>query len=104
MQFVNALYKRFFLATLIWLIAWPAVYWIKLGEITGAKAWFWIIGELNYPVAAIAYLCVDSLLKAVRLKPWMIFVGAVMIIAIAMPFYYERIGFALGVSLEARLF
>lgn len=101
---INALYKRFALATCLWLLAWPILYWVKLGEVTGPKSWFWIIGELNYPVAAVAYICIDGLLSAMALKPWQIFLGAVGLIAVAMPFYYERFGFALGVSLEARIF
>ena len=77
---------------------------IKRGDITGPQAWFWIIGELNYPVVAVAYVLLDTLLIQSRLKPWMVFIASVLIIAACMPYYYERYGFVLGVSLEARLF
>jgi len=90
------------LASTLWFISWPILYFFKLGEITGPSAWFWIIGELNYPVVALAYLLIDSLLKSFGLKPWMVFAGTVAVIAIAMPHYYDRYGFALGVSIEAR--
>jgi len=80
------------------------LFFLKLGDITGHKAWFWIIGELNYPVAAVAYVLIDSTLTRSGLKPLMVFGVSVLIIAACMPFYYDRIGFALGVSLEARLF
>ena len=86
----------------MWLLAWPILYFFKLGEITGSKAWFWIIGELNYPVVAIAYVLIDKLLQSFGLKSWMVFVGSVAVIAVCMPFYYKRYGFALGVTLEAR--
>jgi len=75
---------------------------IKLGDITGPKAWFWIIGELNYPVVAVAYILLDTLLERLRLKPWMVFASSTLIIAACMPFYYERYGFTLGVTIEAR--
>jgi len=58
--------------------------------------------ELNYPVVAVAYLLLDSLLERLRLKPWMVFASSIMIIAACMPFYYERYGFTLGVTIEAR--
>ncbi len=102
MKILDSTIKRFLLATAIWLVFWPILWFFKIGDITGPKAWFWIVGELSYPVVAIAYLLLDSLLKSFALKPWQIFVGAVALITIAMPFYYERYGFALGVSIEAR--
>jgi len=74
----------------------------KIGEITGAKAWFWIIGELNYPVVAVAFVLLDGLLERFGLKNWLLFTVTVLLIAAIMPFYYERYGFALGVTLEAR--
>jgi len=97
-------YLRFFAATVLWLVSWPILWFIKIGEIFGPKAWFWIIGELNYPVVAVAYFLLDSLFNRLGLKPWMIFVGSVSVIALGMPFYYQRYGFALGVTLEARFF
>jgi len=87
-----------------WALAWPIVYFFKLGDITGPKAWFWIIGELNYPVAAAAYVLIDGLLASSGVKPWHVFIISVLVIAACMPIYYPRWGFALGVSLDARLF
>ena len=97
-------WQRFILATLLWALAWPIVYFFKMGDITGPKAWFWIIGELNYPVVAVAYILIDRLLATSGLKPWTVFTLAVLVIAVCMPFYYQRFGFTLGVSLDARLF
>ena len=97
-------WQRFILATLLWVLAWPIVYFFKMGDITGPKAWFWIIGELNYPVVAVAYILIDRLLATSGLKPWTVFTLAVLVIAVCMPFYYQRFGFTLGVSLDARLF
>jgi len=62
---------------------------IKRGDITGPQAWFWIIGELNYPVVAVAYVLLDTLLIQSRLKPWMVFIASVLIIAACMPYYLE---------------
>lgn len=98
----SAFWKRFLIATLLWLVFWPILWFIKIGEITGPKAWFWIIGELNYPVVAVAYFLIDGLLKSIGMKPWVIFSVTIGIIAVCMPFYYQRYGFALGVTLEAR--
>lgn len=68
----------------------------------GPKAWFWIVGELSYPVVAIVYLLLDSFFSKLDWKPWHIFATSILLITLAMPFYYERYGFALGVSIEAR--
>jgi len=95
-------YKRLLIATALWLLFWPLLWFIKIGEITGPKAWFWIVGAVNYPVVAVVYVLLDNLLKSFGLKSFWIFVGAVLLIVLCMPFYYERIGFALGVSIEAR--
>lgn len=97
-----AFYKRFLLASALWLVSWPILYFIKLGEITGPKAWFWIVGELSYPVVAVAYVLIDSLLQRLGLRAWLLFLVSVSLIAVCMPFYYERYGFALGVTIEAR--
>lgn len=100
---VNSLVKRFLFASVLWFLAWPILYYIKLGEITGPKAWFWIIGELNYPVVAIAYLLIDSALNLwLGRRPWLVFGSTVLIIGLCMPFYYQKYGFALGVTIEAR--
>ena len=99
---LSSIYKRFFLATILWVVFWPVLWFIKIGDITGPKAWFWIVGELNYPVVAVAYLLLDSLLTSTGRTPKTVFFVSLAIIAIAMPFYYQRFGFALGVTIEAR--
>lgn len=99
---LNSTLRRFLIASLIWLLFWPILWFFKIGDITGPKAWFWIVGELSYPIVAIAYLALDLSLARVVVKPLGIFLGAVLIIAALMPFYYERYGFRLGVSVEAR--
>jgi len=98
----NTFLKRFLWATLLWAVFWPVFWFIRIGDITGPKAWFWIIGELNYPVVAVAYALLDSIINKFGMKPWMVFISAVGLIALAMPFYYQRYGFALGVTIEAR--
>gem|GEM_PF-2054036 len=96
-------FKRFLFASGLWLISWPTLYFFKLGEITGPKAWFWIIGELNYPIVAVAYVVIDSMLSRwLEQKPLMIFWGTVLVIGLCMPVYYQKYGFALGVTIEAR--
>lgn len=102
MIILNTVYKRFLLATVLWVVFWPILWYVKIGDITGPKAWFWIVGQLSYPVVAVAYVLLDNLLKHFNMKPWVIFTGAVLVIVLVMPFYYERYGFALGVTLEAR--
>jgi len=100
---LNTLFKRFLAGTVLWLLSWPLLYFIKLGDITGPKAWFWIIGELNYPIVAVAFVMIDSLLSQwLGKKPLALFVTTVLIISACMPFYYHKYGFALGVSVEAR--
>ncbi len=99
---LSSFWKRFAVATVIWLVFWPVLWFVKIGEITGPKAWFWIVGELNYPVVAVAYWLLDGLFKSFGMKPWAIFTLSIVLIVVAMPFYYQRYGFALGVTLEAR--
>ena len=94
--------KRFALASGLWLLAWPLLYFVKIGEITGPKAWFWIVGELNYPVIAIVFVLLDSVFQSWGMKPWIVFAASILIICVGMPFYYQHYGFALGVSIEAR--
>ena len=94
--------QRFLYANLLWFVSWPILYYFKLGEITGPKAWFWIIGEINYPVVAIAYFLLDSLCVRIGMKSIYTFVVSIAIIAICMPYYYQRFGVALGVTKEAR--
>lgn len=96
--------RRFALASFLWVIAWPVVMYFERGDITGAQAWFWIIGVLNYPVAAVVYSLLDGLVKSLIKKPWIVFLTTIAVISACMPFYYERYGFSLGVSIEARLF
>ena len=101
---VSTFFRRFLLASLIWTLAWPLIWYLRIGDITGPKAWFWIIGELNYPVVAVAYALLDQLIERLGAKPWIVFTTTLAVIAACMPFYYHRYGFTLGVSLEARLF
>ena len=102
MTIFQTIYRRFLLASVLWAVFWPILWYIKIGEITGPKAWFWIIGELSYPVVAVVYIMLDLTLQRFGAKPWVIFTAAVALIALAMPFYYERFGFMLGVTIEAR--
>lgn len=99
---LSSFWKRFLIASLLWAVFWPILWFIKIGDITGPKAWFWIVGELSYPVVAVAYYLLDGLFNSLGMKPWIIFTVSIAIIAVCMPFYYERYGFALGVTLEAR--
>ncbi len=96
--------NRLALASLLWVIFWPVFWFFRIGDITGPKAWFWIIGELNYPAAALFYFLADELISRFTSKSSMIFVLAVGIVALIMPFYYQRVGFAFGVLAEAFLF
>jgi len=102
MTIFQTLFRRFLLTSVLWTVFWPILWFIKIGDITGPKAWFWIIGELSYPIVAIVYIILDLTLKHLGARPWVIFTVAVLLIVIAMPFYYERYGFTLGVTLEAR--
>jgi hypothetical protein len=102
MIFFSTVYRRFLLASILWVAFWPILWYIKIGDITGPKAWFWIVGQLSYPVVAIVYLLIDNLLKNLGMKPWVIFWVAVVAITMVMPFYYQKYGFALGVTLESR--
>ncbi len=99
---LHSLLRRFLLASVLWFVSWPILYYIKLGDITGAKAWFWIVGEINYPVAAVAYWLLDSLFVRFGLKPLYVFIASIAVIAVCMPYYYQHYGFALGVTIEAR--
>ena len=98
----NSRIKRFLLASLLWAVSWPILYYFKIGEITGEKAWFWIIGEINYPVVAAAYSLIDLICERIGMKPKITFIVSVLVILVCMPYYYERYGFALGVTIEAR--
>lgn len=89
---------------MLWVVSWPIFWFFRIGDITGPKAWFWIIGELNYPVVAVAYVLIDGMLARSGVRPTAVFLVAIATIAVCLPFYYHRFGFVLGVSLEARLF
>ena len=80
---------------------WPIFWFIKIGDITGVKSWFWIIGELNYPIAALCFYYVDSLVGRVSKTGWKIFLFSALAITAAMPFLYNWIGFKMAVLLEA---
>ncbi len=92
------------MATVLWIVFWPILWFIRIGEITGPKAWFWIVGELNYPFAVAAFLLADGLLVRTKLKPWWVFSGSVIFVALFMLFFYGRGGFSFGVLAEAFLF
>ena len=101
---LNSRIKRFLIASVLWFVSWPIIYYFKIGEITGAKAWFWIVGEINYPVVALAYILIDQICERFGMKPNIIFIVSVAVIMICMPYYYKHYGFALGVTIEARYF
>ena len=99
---LNSRIKRFVIASLLWFVSWPIIYYFKIGEITGAKAWFWIVGEINYPIVAVAYFLLDQVCERFGMKPNIIFLVSVVVIMICMPYYYKHYGFPLGVTIEAR--
>jgi len=99
---LHSRYKRYLAASFLWFLSWPIIYYFKIGDITGEKAWFWIIGELNYPVVAVAYILVDRICELLKFKPAITFVVSVVLISLCMPYYYHHYGFTLGVTIEAR--
>jgi len=44
---IGTLVRRLLLGTVLWIAFWPILWFFRIGEITGPKAWFWIIGELK---------------------------------------------------------
>lgn len=97
-------WRRLLVATLLWIVFWPLLWLIKIGDITGPKAFFWIVWALNYPAALLVFMLLDSLLVKTAMRLWMVFVGSAAVAALTVPFYHQRVGFRLGVPLEAFLF
>jgi len=93
--------RRLLVATVIWILFWPIFWFIRIGDITGAKSWFWIIGELNYPIAAFSYYIVDEMVEQAIKIGWKIFLLSAVLVAAAMPFFYKWFGFKMAVLLEA---
>ena len=101
---INTLVRRVVSGTLLWLVFWPVLWFFRIGDITGPKAWFWIIGELNYPFGLLAYILADLAISRFTARPLVIFSGSVIAVILFMLFFYERYGFTFGVVAEARLF
>lgn len=97
-------WRRLIPATVLWIVFWPTLWFFRIGEITGAKAWFWIVGELNYPFAVMVFLLVDGVLVRFGLRPVTVFCGNVIGVALFMLVFYSRGGFSFGVLAEAFLF
>lgn len=97
-------WRRLGVASLLWVLFWPIFWYFRIGEITGPKSWFWIVGELNYPFAAIFFYLADGFFSWLGFKAWKLFIGAVLMVAVIMPFFYQRAGFSFGVLLEAHIF
>lgn len=100
----STMWRRLAVATVIWVFFWPLFWFIRIGEIFGAKSWFWIIGELNYPIAALCFITIDGFLNQTRLLKWQVFLLSAIAVAAAMPYLYKRIGFSFAVLVEAILF
>jgi len=79
---LNSRIKRFLIASVLWFVSWPIIYYFKIGEITGAKAWFWIVGEISYPVVAVAYFLIDQVCERFGMRPNIIFIVSVAVIMI----------------------
>ena len=101
---INTLVRRVVSGTVLWLVFWPVLWFFRIGDITGPKAWFWIIGELNYPFGLLAYILADFAISRFTARPLVIFSGSVIAVILFMLFFYERYGFTFGVVAEARLF
>jgi len=93
--------RRLLIATAIWIVFWPIFWFIKIGDITGAKSWFWIIGELNYPIALGCFIVVDFMLERVIKAGWIVFSLSVIAVAAATPYLYVKYGFSMAVLIEA---
>lgn len=89
---------------MLWLLFWPVFRLIQFGDITGAKAFFWITGIMNYPAAVALYIAIDGLLADRKISRWWVFIISAAIAAASVPFYYDRIGFPLGVFVDAWLY
>ena len=101
---INTLVRRVVSGTVLWLFFWPVLWFFRIGDITGPKAWFWVIGELNYPFGLLAYILADLAISRFTARPLVIFSGSVIAVILFMLFFYERYGFTFGVVAEARLF
>ncbi len=97
-------WRRLIPATVLWIAFWPTLWFIRIGEITGPKAWFWIVGELSYPFAVMVFFLADGVLTRFNLRPLLMFCGSVAAVAVFMLFFYPRGGFSFGVLAEAFLF
>lgn len=101
---VTTFWRRLLLATILWVVFWPILWFFRLGDITGHNTFFWLIGEMNYPGAVLVFILVDRVLTRFGLRAWMVFLGSAAVAALSVPFYYHRLGFPLGVFLDAYLF
>ena len=96
--------RRFFLATVLWIIFWPALRFIQLGDITGPQAFFWITGMMNYLVAAPLFSIADGIFSRFLSKPWLIFLACAIATGLTVPLYHQRVGNTFGVFVDAFLF
>jgi len=101
---ISTLWRRIALGTVLWIVFWPTLWFIRTGEITGPKAWFWIIGELNYPFALLVYYSADSFVRKFNPQPFVAFFSGVAAVVLFMLLFYPRGGFSFGVLAEAVLF
>lgn len=97
-------WRRFALATVLWWVFWPLFYLIKLGDISGPQAFHWLIGVMNYPVVILVFAFADTILSWLKLRLWLVFTLSAAVAALSVPFYFHRVGFALGVFADAWLF
>lgn len=95
--------RRLLVATVLWILFWPVFWYFRIGDITGPKSWFWIIGELNYPIAAISFSFINDMAEKAIKSGWKIFLLSAVVVAAAMPFFYKWFGFKMAVLLEAIL-
>jgi len=93
--------RRLLVATVLWVLFWPIFWFIKIGDITGPKSWFWIIGEMNYPIAVFCFHAIDGMVEKALKEGWKIFLLTTAVVAAAMPFLYKWFGFKMAVLLEA---
>jgi len=101
---ISTLWRRIVLGSVLWFAFWPIFWFFRIGEITGPKAWFWIIGQLNYPFALLIFYLIDGAIAKFNPRPVAIFFGSVVAVVIFMLVFYPRGGFSFGVLAEAILF
>jgi len=101
---VSTSLRRLLLATVLWVLFWPTLRFIQLGDITGPHAFFWITGIMNYPVTAVIFSFADGLLDRFKLNPWIVFLTSALIASATVPLYYQRVGGTFGVFVDAFLF